>query len=268
MKSREDKLYFGGHIVAFIDILGQSAKLSKLKKSKWWEFNQETLTALQETYWRVLRFREIFNGFLSRFCRPSVLDTIFQELSDPSKQETWNHFDQSRILVKGMSDSLVITFPLKVTNGLIPVKSIYGVLVACASSMLVSLNYRFAIRGAVEIGPCVYDPRSYEVYGSALNDSVYYEKEADWPRILVGAELVKYLEECTNLPKEPIAFSINSAEAHQCLSLLAQDAASLYYIDYLGTGFKKLSALKNKKGVRSALGSFEKINYLTHKINL
>ncbi len=244
MENGEDKLYFGGHLVAFVDILGQSAKLSKLKKIKWWEFDQETISALQDTYGRVLKFREIFNDFLSKFCKPSVLDNVFQEISDPNQMKVWNQFGQSRILTKGISDSIIMTLPLLITNDLIPLKSIYGVLGSCASSILGSLNRKFAVRGAVEIGPCVFNPKSNEVYGSALNDSIRYEKEADWPRILIGPELVNYLKACMKLPQEPIANRINSSLAASCLSLISQDSSGKFFVDYLGSSFRNLN-IKN-----------------------
>jgi hypothetical protein len=190
MKKSEDKLYFGGHLVAFLDILGQSDKLAELKKHEWWNIDENTISSLQNTYGRVLKFRKIFNGFLAKFCKPSALDAVFQEISDPDELKLWNQFSQERILTKGISDSLIMTLPLLLTNGLAPLKSIYGVLGACGSSMLASLNYNFAFRGGIEIGPCIFDQRSSEVYGSALNDAVRYEKEADWPRIVVGSALI------------------------------------------------------------------------------
>ena len=124
----EDNLYFGGHLVAVIDILGQSNKLSELKKIKWWELNQETISVLQDTYGNVLKFRKIFDDFLSKYCKLSALDSVFQELSSPEQLRIWNQFDKKRIITRGFSDSFIMTFPLIITNGLIPLKSIYGVL--------------------------------------------------------------------------------------------------------------------------------------------
>ena len=240
MQNKKDELYFGGHLVAFLDILGQSANLSGLKKTKWWELDKGTISALQDTYGRVLRFRKIFNGFLLKFCRPSVLDSVFEAAASPEQLNVWNPFDQSRILKNDISDSIIMILPLMLTSGLAPLKSIYGVLGACASSMLASLNYSFAFRGAVEIGPCVFDPRTNEVYGSALNDVVRYEKEACWPRVIVGPELLNYLVSCTKLPEEPVSNRINKSTAQLCLSLITKDDSEVHFIDFMGDGFKQL----------------------------
>lgn len=263
MNKAEDKLYFGGHLVAFLDILGQSNKLTDLKKHEWWKVDENTITSLQNTYGRVLKFRKIFNGFLSKFCKPSVLDAVFQEISDPEQLKIWNQFSQERILTKGISDSLIMTLPLLVTIGLAPLKSIYGVLGACGSSMLASLNYKFAFRGAVEIGPCIFDPKSGEVYGSALNDAVRYEKDADWPRIVVGPALINYLDDCIKLPAEPMASKINASIAQKCLSLIAQDESGIYFVDYLGNGFEELQKLQNTQKIIDT--AYKYINTQTEK---
>jgi hypothetical protein len=245
MKESEDKIYYGGHLVAFLDILGQSTNLDDMKKGQWWKVDKDTITSLQNSYGRVLKFREIFNRFLSKFCKPSKLDVAFQKISDPDQLKLWNQFGEKRILTKGISDSVIMTLPLFVTNGLAPMKSIYGVLGACGSSMLISLNYKFALRGAVEIGPCIYDTNSNEVYGSALNDAVKYEKEADWPRVVVGQAIVDYLNQSTELPTTPIVNQINASTAQKCLSLISQDENGIYFVDYLGKGFEDLFALQN-----------------------
>ncbi len=99
--------------------------------------------------------------------------------------------------------------------------------------MLVSLNYKFAVRGGIEIGPCIFNSESQEVYGSALNDAVRYEKEADWIRILIGPELVRYLNECVNLPPSSITYQINCQTALRCLTLITQDESGRYFLDYL-----------------------------------
>ena len=245
-------LYYGGHLVAFIDILGQSRNLSRLKKVAWWQLNEETLTVLKKTYGRVLRFRKNFQAFLASFSKPSALDSAFKDMTPPDDIKIWDQFSQSRIIYQGLSDSLIMTFPLLITDGVIPLKSVYGVLGACASSMLNALNCKFAVRGAIEIGPCILHPKTKEVYGSALNDAVKYEKQADWPRILIGPELVGYLESCLKLPQDSKVNQINSEVARRCLSLIAQDESGiaqdesgLFFLDYLSPRFSELRNLKD-----------------------
>lgn len=253
-----NSLYFGGYIVAFVDLLGQSSKLSELKRIKWWEFGQDTIRNLKETYGRVLSFREIFIKYITNFSKQSAIDFALQEISDPKQIQIWNQFGQSRILIKNISDSIVMTFPLLITNGLIPLKSVYGILTAYASSILTSLNSQFAFRGAVELGPCVFNPNLEEVYGSALNDTVSLEKDADWPRIIIGKTLVQYLKGCTALPNNSPASIDNCASAQRCLNIISEDEKGIFYIDYLSKNFNELQNMDNKDKIIS--GALEFIN--------
>ncbi len=55
LKKESPELYFGGHLVAFLDILGQSERLANLKQNKWWELQEPTKIVLRETYGRVYK---------------------------------------------------------------------------------------------------------------------------------------------------------------------------------------------------------------------
>jgi hypothetical protein len=253
-KNKNTDIYYGGHLVAFIDVLGQSCKLDKLKQIEWWKLTDETQSILRSTYGRVLLFRKLFKNFITSFSKESVLDKIFQTIFEPKGESSWDHYGEKRILFSPISDSIILTFPLNLHNGLLPLKSIFGVFSACASSMLLSLNSEFAVRGAIEIGPCIYDSTSNEVYGSALSDAVKYEKDANWPRILVGPELVKYLEDCKKLPSGHTVNQLNIGTAELCLSGLAKDEDGSYFLDFLsGVYFKHTDSNKYQVMVDKAL---------------
>jgi hypothetical protein len=243
--TKSNKLYFGGHLVAFMDMLGQSRQLTKLKDMRWWELQEPTKKVLRETYGKVKIFREIFSDFLSDFMKPSALDVALGHSLGGDELKVWDHFGSNRILSRSLSDSLILTFPLIASNGLLPINSIYGVLGACASSMLTAFNRGFAFRGAIEIGPCIYDMKNNEVYGTALSDAVRREKEADWPRILLGSELVLYLEKCLQLPQETTINQLNSSSASLCMKVVSKADEGAYFLDYLSPEFTDLWLLPN-----------------------
>jgi hypothetical protein len=261
-KNKRHDLYFGGHLVAFVDILGQSDRLDKMKETKWWELQEQTRIALHETYGRVRKFREIFSGFVARYVKESPLDGVFQNILGGEELGIFNQFGPHRIITKELSDALILNFPLVPSNGLLPLKSVYGVLGACASSMLSSLNYGFAVRGAIEIGPCVFDITTKEVYGTALNDAVKFEKQANWPRILIGPNLVAYLEECLELSQETIINQLNINTAKLCLKIVSRDEVGLNFLDYLSPDF--LVLLKNKARVIEGAVTFIKNQIVEH----
>lgn len=258
-------LYFGGHLVAFIDVLGQSDKLKEIKEGRWWELQEPTRVALHETYGRVRKFRKIFSGFLTSFTKPSPFDNVFRNSLGGEELKIWDQFGSNRIMAKGISDSFILNFPLVSSKGLLPLKSLYGVLGACASSMLSSLNYGFAVRGAIEIGPCIFDSVRNEVYGTALSDAVKYEKQADWPRILIGPNLVTYLKECLELPPDTIINQINTNSAVLCLKIVSKDEVGLNFLDYLSPNILGLLSPKNKDKIIAGAVTFIKRQITEHK---
>lgn len=256
---QQDMLYYGAHIVAFVDILGQSRILDTFKDTEWWQLGDSTKELLNQSYGRVLRFRKIFSNYLKSFCKPMGLDIIFKELVDPGKSSPWDHFGEKRILLKFLSDALILTFPFQIENGHIPLKSVFGIFSACTIGLLNTLNYDFAIRGAIEFGPCIFDPKTEEVYGTALNDAVKYEKNADWPRIVVGPVLVKYLSDCSQMKSEQVMQKINSGLASTCLSAISQDDKGTYYLDFFKPAFGDINNNpETKKIIDGALRFAEK----------
>jgi hypothetical protein len=120
---QDDNLYFNGHLVAFIDMLGQSDKLARLGETRWWELQDSTKAILRETYGKVHRLRTIFSDFISAFVKISPLDDIFRHTLGGEELKKWDQFGPDRILHKGLSDSLVLTFPLVPSNCLLPLKN-------------------------------------------------------------------------------------------------------------------------------------------------
>lgn len=245
LKKDSPELYFGGHLVAYLDILGQSERLASLKQNNWWELQEPTKNILRETYGTVYKLRKIFEDFLASFVNPTPLDYALKHSLGGDELDIWNQFGHDRISSRFISDSIILTFPLVPSHDLIPLKSVYGVLAVCAVSMLASLNYRFAIRGAIEIGPCVFNKDTNEVYGTALSDACQYEKDvADWPRILIGPELMSFLHKCTQLPQDTVN-QINVNTAKRCLKLISKGEDDVYSIDYLSPNFSEFYGSSN-----------------------
>ncbi|MFA4915649.1 MAG: hypothetical protein WC560_03125 [Syntrophales bacterium] len=242
---KSNDLYFGGHLVAFIHILGRSRHLTKLQEKRQWECRELTIAAFRETYGKIIKFRRFFSDFLSEFTKPSPLDDALRHVLGGEELKVCEHIGSNRTLNRSLSDSLILTFPLIGSNGLFPLNSIYGVLAACAASILMAFNYGFAVRGAIEIGPCLFDITTNEVYGTALSGAVRSEKEADWPRILVGPELVVYLRECLELPQGSTINQLNSSSAALCLKVVSRVDDGLYFLDYLSPEFTDLWPLPN-----------------------
>ncbi len=61
---------------------------------------------------------------------------------------------------------------------------------------------------------------------------------AQYPRIVIGHEVVKFLEAHSLNPEEGVVSTVNRAYALQCLNLLAQDDDGYWIVHYLGDTFR------------------------------
>ena len=82
--------------------------------------------------------------------------------------------------------------------------------------------------------------RRNEIYGPVVPKAYDLEsKVAKHPRIVVGAELVHYLETAAANPEDDVFAQHGRALAGCCLSLLGVDTDGQTIVDYLGDGFRQ-----------------------------
>jgi hypothetical protein len=125
--------------------------------------------------------------------------------------------------------------------------AIYGVLAATAVTFLSCLVHSWAIRGGIELGLAM-DIEEGEVYGPALASAYRLEsKVAQYPRIVVGEELVRYLRMVAGQEAITAEESAHTRVAARSLGLLAVDDDGCTFLDWLGsdirTTFHKRSEL-------------------------
>ncbi|MDY7038018.1 MAG: hypothetical protein SV375_17880, partial [Thermodesulfobacteriota bacterium] len=181
-----------GYMVAFVDVLGQSDKLKKLRDYEWWKLDGQTQVILSETYGDVKRFRKLYGRFLNNLSKPSKISQEFLATNPP--EEEIKYWEASRITdlqLKYISDSIMAMVPMQAQFGVLPFSSILAIMGACCFAILSSFSEHRSIRGGLALGPCVFDPNTEEVYGSSVSIAVELEKKANWPRILVDDELIR-----------------------------------------------------------------------------
>ena len=69
-------------------------------------------------------------------------------------------------------------------------------------------------------------------------------KIAKYPRIVIGDELIEYLEYKQNIPGEDIFIATNKKLSEVCFDLITLDDDGYPFLDYLGKGFRKYIASK------------------------
>ena len=170
------------HLVAFLDVLGQREKFKALKLPQTESQVADVTESLRQTAGFVLELRRVFEQRFTSF--ESGLTNLKGHTTEPIRPK-----------FVGFSDSFVISVPLgRHGSELVPIVSVFSALSAAATVMLTSLASRHPLRGgidvglAAEMGPAV-------IYGSALERAYLLEcKEAEYPRIVIGDELCRYLD--------------------------------------------------------------------------
>jgi len=230
----EPKIYkLGWHLVAFLDVLGQRDKFRALRLPKNAQEEAQVQAALTGTAGFIVELRETFQNQFEAFEAGSIrLRALTKEPLRPS--------------FIGFSDSFITSVPLRNDVGdLVRIVTVYSALHAAAVVMLTSLASEHALRGGIDVGLAT-EIGLGEIYGTALERAYLLEcKTAQYPRIVIGEELWKFLNSAlANFEKETTqtARSI-TAIVRQMMRLLAIDAADgNRVLDYLGAVIAESSA--------------------------
>jgi hypothetical protein len=223
MKMRDLKL--GHHLVALLDVLGQTERLKQLRLPRTPEEHAEVGAVVRQTAGFVLELREAFDQQFRSFG---------EGVSDLARRHTKEPLRPNFI---GISDSLITSVPLRNDGGdLVAIMTVYSALSAAAVVMLMALAKEHPLRGGIDVGLAV-EMGPQEVYGTALARAYRLEsKEAQYPRILVGDELQRYFTAAVaRFEKQttPVGQAM-AAIAKKTMELVATDADGKRILDYLG----------------------------------
>jgi hypothetical protein len=95
------------------------------------------------------------------------------------------------------------------------------------------------MRGGIDIGVGI-ELSDDEIYGAALSRAYQLENRiAQYPRIVLGDELISYIQSKRLATKGDFFSEANKEMADLCTELIAIDTDGLPFIDYLGKGFKQ-----------------------------
>lgn len=103
----------------------------------------------------------------------------------------------------------------------VPVSSCYTVMATLAYVQLWSLSRGHPFRGGVEIGRAAIF-NGNQILGPALSDAAKLEKQAQFPRIIIGEGARKYLQLYNQLPPDTPAKHANRSYAELCVGLICE----------------------------------------------
>jgi hypothetical protein len=234
MEAKKYKL--GHHLVAFLDVLGQREKFRRLLVPKNPDEEAQVTEVLRQTAGFVVDLRRVFQTQFEVFEKGAAMGAHTKESLRPN--------------FVGFSDSFVTSVPLRNDGGdLVRIVTIFSALSAAAIVMLTSLANKHPLRGGIDVGLAT-EIGPGETYGTALERAYLLEcKVAQYPRIVIGDELWKYLNSVLSEFERldtPVAKAI-TAITQRIMRLIANDTDGKRILDYLGSAVVEHSAPGHKE---------------------
>jgi hypothetical protein len=227
----EQKQYtLGFYLVAFLDVQGQQEKFRQLRVPTTPAEEQAVSKVLLETAGFVDGLRE-------------QLKAEFKENDERLSKSKTTQTESLQPEFIGFSDCFVMSVALwDAKENLTFFIKIYSALAAACNAMMTCFAKEHALRGGIDIGLGAEIARG-EIYGTALAKAYLLEcRAAEYPRVLIGDELWKYLSEgvvefeSKQTPDaEKICDVIKKTMAFTCI-----DADGRRILDYLGNFVKTI----------------------------
>ena len=239
--TKDEEYTYRYYLVAFLDILGQREKLRQIKSLPTDEKEFEKfINLVRETQGTVLKFRKTFLKFFKGFFKKRPIPENLTEDQKTNYLEIKQRAEKLKPVLNTFSDTVVIYVQLSDENGIIQADGILSSILAIAGCFHVLMSGGNIFRGGLEIGLACRIGQN-EIYGPALIRAYDLEsKIAKYPRIVLGEDLVDFLQVTSQLSDPDIQSSINKAIAQKCLDLIMIDGDGRYAIDYLGKEFRDM----------------------------
>ena len=227
----------GKYFLALIDIVGQRDKLKQLVSlpSNTAE-NQAVASILLETSEYVKELRRQFDTLFEAAAKPTgKLDRLKPE------QRAWVEQRKQNILWRrGFSDSYLMTVPCWYESSWGSHSlAIYSSIFSICGLFIWSLVRRKPFRGAVEVGLGT-EISKEEVYGP-INALVYdLERNAGYPRIIVGDGLLNHLDDVEQRCSDSLEGRHTKKSIQDCRNLITTDHTDTLILDPMGEGVKSV----------------------------
>ena len=231
-KKKDQKLLLGHYAVAFMDLLGQQEflrNLDSLPNSDDPQDMDATREYLKNTYGAVTAMRKYFNDSFEAYSKRRV----DQSKLTAEQRKEYKELTNNPIKFQNLSDSVVIFMPLRTDTAKLPMRGIFGILGAAATTFICCLADGHPIRGGIDVGTGM-DITKDEIYGPSLSRAYTLESRiANYPRIVVGNELLRYLETTRDQEPKDVTAIVAKKTAERCIECLAVDVDGYPFVDYL-----------------------------------
>lgn len=215
--ARTRTLHLSNYLVIYIDLLGQSAELEKVRRLPTTDREKESVrAAVKLSAERVCRIRNTFNELVTDL---TSAHAELQALVVPERRQSFLKL-QPQINQIGFSDTFVVSVPLQkrgeLEDAARSASAVWNVLAGVAGISLAALAQAVPLRGGLEVGAAV-ELFPQEVYGAVLLAAYRLESQvAEYPRTAVGPDLFRYLAYLEQLPQDTPFNVYASGKAHAC----------------------------------------------------
>lgn len=239
-KLQEDTLLFQHYLVIFLDILGQRRGLRSIGNDLPMSGPEKDdfIKALKETIGKVDALRTLFHEFFVAVnsCEPDISRV------PPEFHQEFISCQHSEAYFYGFSDSIIIAVPLGSSDeNCAAINGVYSAFVAASGMSLMALVGKTALRGGLDVGIAT-QIKDKEIYGPALERAYYLESNfAEYPRIVVGKELIGYLRWIENQQAKSRPGEVAKIIAKFCREMIIQDADGFPMLDFMGKNAKEVS---------------------------
>jgi hypothetical protein len=235
-----DNFLFQHYLVVFFDHLGQRENLRKITGIPTTEAEkQKFIEITKESIGRVLNIRDTFKNYFEsgRSYKPNVNLVPLEH-----REEFLASQRKANLIFYGISDAVLIAVPLMSNDeNCSAVNAVHNVFVATCGIGLLSLSIGVPMRAGLDVGVAT-EIDDKEIYGPALESAFYLEsKMAEYPRFLVGKELINYLLWLENQKSETRIGLVAKGAAKFCREMIIQDTDGRYMLDFLGNKIKEVS---------------------------
>jgi hypothetical protein len=206
--------FSGYFVVAFVDLLGTKTRNAEIKAQP------EFPTAMLER--DVAKVKAFQGDFYSFFDGAARSEKMVEPLRPESLKVDLERLQGNVVNSYAFSDSLIFYASLNThQDRLVPVDGCFRMLTALVCAQLWSLARGFPFRGGVEVGRAA-QFNGNQLLGPALSDAVELEKQAQFPRILIGNEFCEYLQLNSQLPLDTPENRANARFAEICIGHICE----------------------------------------------
>jgi hypothetical protein len=234
----ESPLIFGNYAVGFIDLLGQRAALrgqQLLPRAETDEDKQKLVATLKASVGSIAALQQ-YALDLARGSEPDA-DSPRRAQLPREQQALWDEMHRTRVVTQRWSDGLMMFANLGDDQIKCQLNNVDRLFTFTGALCFIGLASRKPLRGAIEIAWGV-ELHPGELYGAAVARAYELESEvAGYPRILVGPQMMRFLDSQAQNPNASLYDQFNKKLATACRNMLAQDADGHFIVHYLGDVF-------------------------------